>query len=127
MFKIEGNNMYITKGDALDLTVNITDSTGTPIVFKSGDTVALTVKDTYGGTQELYASADLSGVDAVIHTHEVNLPVGQYCAEITYEFKHEGVLSDTYTIFPTWSTKGDTRVMKGDTSAWKNFWVVPKM
>lgn len=133
MFKIEGNNMYITKLDALDLTVNITDSTGTPIEFKNDDVVTLTVKTKYGGTTLFSKNATFSGVDAVIHADSfvgesgAIIDVGRYSASIIYKHRHNGANYDTYTIFPTWSSKGDTRLMRGDIDNWDNFWVVPNL
>ena len=47
MLSLSGNDITLTRGDSLSITIDIADSLGTPVTFETGDILYFTVKKSY--------------------------------------------------------------------------------
>ena len=53
MLKLKGNAIYLTKGDTLDVDVQITDSEGAEYVPETGDSIRFALKSDYSDLEPL--------------------------------------------------------------------------
>ena len=103
MFSIEGNTIYLTRGDTLFLTVNLTDSDGEPYEPSDGDIIRFAMKRRLTSKEPIL----LKNISTDTLTFEIepedtkSLPYGQYSYDIefTEEYGHvTTVILDKFNI-----------------------------
>ena len=96
MFKIEDNNIFITRGDSGTSTLEITTDTGKPYEIQGDDSILLTVKKSCDDSAYLFQKNCVGGKFTISPTDTESLAFGDY----VYDVQLKMVNGWTDTIVP---------------------------
>lgn len=121
MFRIEDGNIKLTAGQSATINVTLTTETGERYAMQKGDQLKLTVAEsTEGGAPVLLEKIARTNPTIKLEPSDtINIPVGQYSADIELLT----VDGHVYSIYPNFT---DDSRLRADMN-WRNFWVTPRV
>lgn len=84
MFRVDAmNNIYMTRGDDIVLTVYIANEDGTPYTMSGTDTLILTARDSYSSSSIAFSStATGTNVLSIPSSATANIPARKYVYDV---------------------------------------------
>lgn len=97
-WKIEGENIHLTRGDTFSCTITPQDDEGTPFEFREGDSYIFTVKRRYTDVNPLIRKdIDTETLELTLAPEDTaSLPFGEY----VYDVAINTADGDVFTVIP---------------------------